>query len=99
MIVGDGTAAFHTPARPYIQLFKWNGTQYVGPKVLAYHRSTFNNQRARGVRRTAAHLRSDALYAATHASCAAVLYTSDLMAYSNMYLVEIGNFDTLPDLE
>ena len=52
----------------------------------AYHCSTSNNQ---------------------HAHChprftpdgKAVLYTSDLTAYSNMYLVEIGNFDMLPDLE
>ena len=29
----------------------------------------------------------------------AVLYTSDLTAYSNMYLVEVGEFDELPDLE
>jgi hypothetical protein len=29
----------------------------------------------------------------------AVLYTSDLTAYSNLYLVEIGEFDELPDLE
>jgi len=28
-----------------------------------------------------------------------VLYTSDLTAYSNMYLVEVGEFDELPDLE
>ena len=29
----------------------------------------------------------------------AVLYTSDLTAYSNMYLVEVGDFDELPDLQ
>ena len=29
----------------------------------------------------------------------AVIYTSDLTAYSNMYLVESGEFDELPDLE
>jgi hypothetical protein len=29
----------------------------------------------------------------------AVLYTSDLTAYSNMYLVEVGEFDELPELE
>ena len=90
LIVGDGTPANvfsgESRARPYIQLFKWNGERYVGPKILAYHRSTFNNQ---------------------HAHChprftpdgKAVLYTSDLTAYSNMYLVEVGAFDELPDLE
>ena len=29
----------------------------------------------------------------------AVLYTSDLTGYSNLYMVEIGDFDELPDLE
>jgi Tol biopolymer transport system component len=29
----------------------------------------------------------------------AMLYASDLTAYSNMYLVEVGDFDRLPDLE
>ncbi len=28
----------------------------------------------------------------------AVLYTSDLTAYSNMYLIELGKFDELPEL-
>ena len=50
LIVGDGTAASvftgEIKARPYIQLFKWDGERYVGPKILAYHRSTFNNQHA-----------------------------------------------------
>ena len=90
LIVGDGTAAFvftsESKSRPYIQLFKLDGEQYVGPKILSYHRSTFNNQ---------------------HAHChprftldgKAVLYTSDLTAYSNMYLVEVGEFEELPDLE
>jgi oligogalacturonide lyase len=89
LIVGDGTPAFvftrESEARPFIQLFKWDGERYVGPKILAFHRSTFNNQ---------------------HAHChprftpdgKAVLYTSDLTAYSTMYLVEVGEFDELPDL-
>jgi hypothetical protein len=61
LIVGDGTAAFvftptsasaESPAQPYIQLFNrrpllaWDGERYVGPKILAYHRSTFNDQHA-----------------------------------------------------
>jgi len=54
--------------------------------VRPLYRSTFNNR---------------------HAHChprftpdgKAVLYTSDLTLYSNMYLVEVGDFDELPDLE
>jgi hypothetical protein len=114
LIVGDETPAFvftsESPARPYIQLFNrrslsaWDGEQYVRPKILAYHVGkaskflafprTFNNQ-ARKARRTA-----------RHGTCTrftpdgkAVLYTSDWTAYSNMYLVEVGEFDELPDLE
>ena len=86
LIVGDGTAAFECHAKPFIQLFKWDGERYVGPKILAFHRSTFNNQHAHCHPR----FTPDGKY---------VLYTSDLTAYSNMYLVEVGDFDDLPDLE
>jgi oligogalacturonide lyase len=83
MMVGDGTPAFRDKAQPYIQLFRWDGERYVGPRVLAFHRSTFNDQ---------------------HAHChprftpdgTSILYTSDLTAYSNMYMVEIGDFEELP---
>jgi oligogalacturonide lyase len=87
LIVGDGTpaAVFGGPAQPFIQLFRWDGARYVGPRVLAHHRSTFNDQ---------------------HAHChpqfspdgRAVLYTSDLTAYANLYLVEVGDFEALPPL-
>ena len=90
LIVGDGTPASvftsASKARPYIQLFKWDGERYVGPKILAYHRSTFNNQHAHCHPRFAPDGK-------------AVLYTSDLTAYSNMYLVDVGEFEELPDLE
>ena len=86
VIVGDGTAAFRTPAQPYIQLFRRVGDEYIGPKVLAYHRSTFNDQHAHCHPRFTPDGKS-------------VLYTSDLTGYSNMYLVEVGEFDDLPDLD
>jgi oligogalacturonide lyase len=87
MIVGDGTPALAgnrwKDAQPFIQLFRWDGTQYVGPRILAYHRSTFNNQHAHPHPR----FTPDGKY---------VLYSSDLTDYSNMYLVEVGDFETLP---
>lgn len=86
LIVGDGTAAFRDRAQPYIQLFKWDGARYVGPRILAYHRSTFNDQHAHCHPRFTPDGR-------------AVLYTSDLTAYSNMYLVEVGAFEELPELQ
>ena len=85
LIVGDGTPAFSPHAQPYIQLFKWDGEQYIGPKILAFHRSTFNDQHAHCHPR----FTPDGRY---------VLYSSDLTAYSNMYLVPVGDFDDLPDL-
>ena len=60
-IVGDGTPAYvftsESTAWPYIQLFSrqkasaWDGERYVGPKILAYHRSTFNDQHAHCIAR------------------------------------------------
>jgi oligogalacturonide lyase len=89
LIVGDGTAAFvftsASPARPYIQLFKWDGECYVGPRILAYHRSTFNNQHAHPHPRFTPDGKS-------------VLYSSDLTSYSNMYMVEVGDFWDLPEV-
>jgi len=86
MMVGDGTAAMRSDARPFIQLFQWDGERYVGPRILAFHRSTFNDQHAHPHPRFTPDGKS-------------VLYSSDLTSYSNMYLVEIGDFDTLPELE
>ena len=85
LIVGDGTATRQAANQPFIQLFKFNGENYTGPKILAMHRSTFNHQ---------------------HAHChprftpdgKAVLYSSDLTGYANMYLVEFDNYALLPDL-
>jgi oligogalacturonide lyase len=89
LIAGDGTPgavfSFQGVAQPFIQLFKWNGEEYIGPRILAYHRSTFNNQHAHPHPR----FTPDGRY---------VLYSSDLTDYSNMYLVEVGDFDELPEL-
>jgi oligogalacturonide lyase len=88
LIVGDGTPAAvfgDFDAQPFIQLFKWDGGRYVGPRVLAHHRSTFNDQHAHCHPRFTPDGR-------------AILYTSDLTAYANLYLVEIGDFDALPEL-
>lgn len=90
LIVGDGTPGTvftgESAARPYIQLFKWDGERYVGPRILAYHRSTFNNQHAHPHPRFTPDGK-------------AVIYNSDLTAYSNIYKAEIGEFDDLPELE
>lgn len=87
LIVGDGSpAAVFTHqgvSQPFIQLFRWNGSEYEGPRILAYHRSTFNDQHAHPHPRFTPDGRH-------------IIYTSDLTAYSNIYRVEIGDFDSLP---
>ncbi len=87
MIVGDGTPAsvIHNSidVQPYIQLFRLNGSSYEGPRVLAFHRSTFNDQHAHCHPR----FTPDGKY---------VLYSSDLTGYANMYLAEVGDFEDLP---
>ncbi len=89
LIVGDGTpAAVFTHqgvSEPFIQLFRWNGTAYEGPRVLSYHRSTFNDQHCHPHPR----ISPDGQW---------VYYSSDLSGYANIYRVPIGNFDDLPVL-
>jgi len=111
LILGDGSPAFvftsESPARPYIQLFNrrplsaWDGEAVRRPQdpglprrknqqVLGF--SAHIQQSARALPRTGRALRFTP-------DGKAVLYTSDLTAYSNTYLVEVGEFDELPDLE
>lgn len=85
LIVGDGTAALQSPKEPFIQLFRWDGTDYVGPKVVAAHHDTFNGQLV--------HCHPRFTPDGRH-----VLYTSDATGYANMYLAELKPFDELPDL-
>ncbi|MCA9836589.1 MAG: PD40 domain-containing protein [Trueperaceae bacterium] len=89
LIAGDGSPAavfsHQGEAQPFIQLFNWDGEKYAGPRVLAYHRSTFNDQHAHCHPR----FTPDGKY---------VMYASDLTKYANIYLVEVGNIDELPFL-
>lgn len=85
LIVGDGTAALQTPTEPFIQLFRWNGSDYVGPKIVAAHWDTFNGQLV--------HCHPRFTPDGSH-----ILYTSDATGYANLYLVALRPFDELPDL-
>ena len=67
----------------------------MGPKILAYHLGKAGIARLFRARST-----TSARYARRFTPDGkAVLHTSDLTAYSNMYLVEVAKFDELPDLE
>ncbi len=91
MIVGDGTPALPTGAhwnvasQPYIQLFRREGDQYAGPRLLAEHRCTFNHQHS--------HCHPRFTPDGTH-----VLFVTDATGYANMYIVPVGDFETLQEL-
>jgi oligogalacturonide lyase len=71
---------------PYILLYRWDGTTYEPPRILARHGSTFNGQRSHPHPR----ITPDGKH---------VLYTSDVSDYSNLYLAPIGDIDDLPVLD
>lgn len=86
--LGDGTPAnvqpwFSTNQRPFLMLFRRTDDGYEGPRVLAFHRSTFNEQ-------------FNHPHAQFTPDGTKVLFTSDVGGYSNIYMVEIGAFEELP---
>ena len=91
LLVGDGTAALPTGVRwqvssePYIQLFRRSAAGYVGPKLLATHRCTFNHQHS--------HCHPRFTPDGSH-----VLYATDATGYANLYIVPVGDFDELPEV-
>ena len=74
MIVGDA----HN-----VRLWRWNGVDYDGPRVLCEHRSSFHIQQVHVHPRFS----PDGKY---------VIFTSDTTGYGNVYKVEIQEFDSLP---
>lgn len=98
LFIVDGRPAnvqpwFPSDRSPYIMLIRRRpgaraeegAAGYEGPRVLALHRSTFNGQ-----------------YAHPHASLAPdgrrVIFTSDMEGYAQIYLAEIGDFESLPEV-
>lgn len=91
LVVGDGTPAnvqpwFPSQQRPYLMLFRRRGDGWEGPRVLAFHRATFNEQ----IQHPHARFSNDG---------SRIVYTSDIGGYSNVYMVETGDFDSLPTVD
>lgn len=80
MIVGDGMG---DREQPVIRLWRWNGEQFEGPRVLCEHRGSFQIQRV--------HVHPRFSLDGTK-----VVFTSDMTGYGNVYEVEVGNFEDLP---
>ncbi len=77
-IVGD--------AGDVVRTWKWNGTEFDGPRVLCEHRSSMHIQITHVHPRFAPDGKS-------------VLYTSDTSGYGNVYVAEVPDFESLPELE
>ncbi len=93
LVVGDGSPVYLLPKMlnttvtwPYILLYRWDGSGFEAPRILAYHGSTFSGQRS--------HPHPRFTPDGTH-----VLYTSNVSDYSNLYLVPVGDVDDLPLLD
>ena len=69
-----------------IRLWKWNGIGFDGPRILCEHRSSFNLQKLHAHPRFAPDGKK-------------VLFTSDIAGYGNLYLAEVPDFYSLPELD
>ena len=69
-----------------IRLWKWNGTSYEGPRLLCKHNSTMHIQQSHPHPR----FTSDGKK---------VLYTTNVSGYCNVYLVDVPEFESLPEIK
>ncbi len=78
MIVGDGGKV--------VRLWRWTGSGFEGPRVLAEHRSSM-------------HIQEVHVHPRFSPDGAYVVYTSDVSGYGNVYMVRMPDFDSLPPVE
>ena len=84
LIVGDGG-----PQNPWLHLWQLRDGAYVGPKALLKHRGSFHVQ--------ILHVHPRMFVDRAGQTC--ILYTADHNGYGNVFLVEVPDFDSLPDLD
>jgi len=69
-----------------IRLWKWNGTSYDGPRLLCKHNSTMHIQQSHPHPR----FTDDGTR---------VIYTTDVSGYCNVCMVDVPDFETLPEIK
>ena len=69
-----------------IKLWKWNGKTYDGPRILCEHKSSLKTQHSHPHPRF-------------NAKGDKVLYTTDMTGYCNVYLVDLMEFESLPNYD
>ncbi len=81
LIVGDGTAR-----QPHVLLWRWQGKEIEGPRILCRHRCSFHIQQTHVHPRFSPDDRS-------------IVFTSDPSGYGNLYMIEVPDFEALPPLK
>jgi oligogalacturonide lyase len=69
---------------PYLLLWRFKEGKFVGPKVLAWHRGSFHTQRVH-------------VHPCFSPDGKQVAYTADPQGYGQVFLVDVPDFDVLPD--
>lgn len=78
LIVGDGGRV--------VRLWRWNGTDYDGPRVLCMHNSSAKIQQLH-------------VHPRFTTDNQQVVFTSDMTGYGNVYVADMPDFESLPRLE
>ncbi|MEK3725049.1 oligogalacturonate lyase family protein [Paenibacillus sp. FSL H8-0034] len=87
LVVGDGqqTNAYHgQQLQDTLQLWKHDGSGFQGPRILCKHRGSFHTQ--------SLHVHPRLSPDGRH-----VLFTSDMSGYGNLYMVDVPEFESLPE--
>lgn len=72
--------------RPYLLLWRFREGVFEGPKVLAWHRGSFHIQRVHP-------------HPCFNNEGTQIIYTADPQGYGQVFVVDVPEFDELPDLE
>jgi len=84
-IVGDGG-----PQRPHLRLWRLCGDTYEGPRILTRHRGTFHAQ----ILHVHPRMFRDPVDGRLR-----IVYTADTREYGNVYIADVGEFESLPAAE
>lgn len=88
IVIGDGqqTSAYHgAQYQDTLQVWRNHGTGFEGPRILCKHRGSFHSQ----ILHVHPRLSPDGKQ---------VLFTSDMSGYGNLYMVNVPEFETLPEM-
>jgi oligogalacturonide lyase len=69
---------------PYLLLWRFKDKEFQGPKALVWHRGSFHTQRVH-------------LHPCFNAQGTQVVYTADPQGYGQVFVVDVPDFDSLPD--